>query len=86
MQAIYHSTIEELDIQFLNMLKKQFLGAKVDIVILEKDEAIDNYPTISKEEAKKRVTQAVQEVKSDRAILVTKEEYEKDMNVFMKSL
>jgi len=38
MQAIYHTDVNELNIDFLNMLKKQFLNAKVDIVIKDVDE------------------------------------------------
>jgi len=38
MQAIYHTDVNELNIDFLNMLKKQFLNAKVDIVIKDMDE------------------------------------------------
>ncbi|HIP61205.1 MAG TPA: hypothetical protein EYG98_01470 [Sulfurovum sp.] len=35
MQAIYHIDIDELNIDFFNMLKKQFSNAKLDIVIKE---------------------------------------------------
>ena len=38
MQAIYHTDVNELNIDFLNMLKEQFLNAKVDIVIKDVDE------------------------------------------------
>jgi hypothetical protein len=38
MQAIYHTDVNELNIDFLNMLKKQFSNAKVDIVIKDVDE------------------------------------------------
>ncbi len=46
----------------------------------------DNYPAISKNEAKRRVSQAVVEVKNGQAILLSQEEYDKDMNEFLKSL
>ncbi len=39
MQAIYHTHIDELNIDFLNMLKKQFVYSKVNIVISDKDDA-----------------------------------------------
>ncbi len=46
----------------------------------------DGYPAISKEEARKRVTQAVEEVKCGKATLLTQEEYDKDMDEFLNSL
>ncbi len=46
----------------------------------------DGYPTISKDEAKKRVVQAVAEVKDGNAVLLNQEEYDKDMGAFLKSL
>jgi len=46
----------------------------------------DNYPAISKNEARKRVSQAVEEVKNGQAIFLSQEEYDKDMNEFLKSL
>jgi len=33
MQAVYYTSVDELTIGFLEMLKKQFSNAKVDIVI-----------------------------------------------------
>jgi len=45
----------------------------------------DNYPAISKDEAKRRISQAVKEVKSGKAILLSQEEYDKDMDEFLKS-
>lgn len=38
MQAVYHTSVEELGVEFLDMLKKQFANAKVDIVVTEQDE------------------------------------------------
>ena len=46
----------------------------------------DGYPTITKNEARRRVAQAVEEVKNGRAVLLTQAEYDKDINEFMKSL
>ena len=46
----------------------------------------DGYPTISKEEATLRVAQAIEEVKNGSAKLLTQDEYDEDMNEFMKSL
>ena len=46
----------------------------------------NNYPSISKDEAKRRVTQAVEEVKNGTAVLLSQEEYDKDMDEFLKSL
>ncbi len=38
MQTIYHTTTSELTIEFLEMIKKQFRDAKVDIIIKEFDD------------------------------------------------
>ncbi len=38
MQAIYHTSTKELTVDFLEMLKKQFGDAKIDIVVREKDD------------------------------------------------
>jgi len=38
MQAIYHTTTSELTIEFLEMIKKQFRDAKVDIIIKKFDD------------------------------------------------
>ncbi len=46
----------------------------------------DGYPTISKEEAKRRVAQAVEDVKNGSAVLLSQKEYDEDMNEFLKSL
>lgn len=57
-----------------------------DFVKFVKLSLSDGYPAISQDEAKKRVSQAVEEIKSGNAILLNQEEYDKDMNEFMKSL
>jgi hypothetical protein len=46
----------------------------------------DGYPVISNDEVKKRVTQAVDEVKSDKAVLLTQEQYDEEMNDFLRTL
>ena len=46
----------------------------------------DGYPSITKEEAMLRVSQAIDEVKNGTAKLLTQDEYDEDMNEFMKSL
>ena len=46
----------------------------------------DGYPAITTEEARKRVAKAVKDVRDGSAILFTQEEYDKDMNEFLKSL
>jgi predicted glycosyltransferase involved in capsule biosynthesis len=38
MQAVYHTTIDELTPTFFEFLKKQFKNAKIDIFINEMDE------------------------------------------------
>ena len=62
---------------------QSLLGDFVKFVKLSLD---DGYPTISKEDAKKRVAQAVEEVKNSKAILMTQKEYDNDMNEFLKGL
>jgi hypothetical protein len=56
---------------------------KIQISVRVED---DSYPTISKEEVKKRVTEAVNAVKNEKAILLNPQEYDEDMNEFMKNL
>jgi len=46
----------------------------------------DGYPAISKDEAKRRVAQAVADIKNGSAILLNQEEYDRDMDEFLKSL
>lgn len=38
MQAIYHTSLNEITLSFIENLKKQFHNSKVDIVIKEMDE------------------------------------------------
>jgi hypothetical protein len=56
---------------------------KIQISVRVED---DSYLTISKEEVKKRVTEAVNAVKNEKAILLNPQEYDEDMNEFMKNL
>ena len=46
----------------------------------------DGYPAITTEEAKRRVANAVKDVRDGSATLLTQEEYDKDMDSFLKSL
>lgn len=62
---------------------QSLMGDFVKFVKLSLD---DGYPTISKDEAKKRVLQAVEEIKSGNSMVLSQEEYDKDMHEFLKSL
>ena len=46
----------------------------------------DGYPAITTEEARKRVVKAVKDIRDGNAILLTQEEYDKDMDKFLKLL
>ncbi|MDD5401195.1 MAG: hypothetical protein PHQ93_08420 [Sulfurimonas sp.] len=46
----------------------------------------DVYPAITKEEAKKRVAKALQDIKSGEAVLLSQKEYDKEIDEFMKTL
>jgi hypothetical protein len=46
----------------------------------------DGYPSISKEEARSRVAKSLQDVRNGNAILLTQEEYDKEIDEFMKTL
>ncbi len=46
----------------------------------------DGYPAITKEEAKKRVAKSLQEIKSGEAVLLNQEEYDKEIDEFIKTL
>ena len=65
MQAIYHTDVNELNIDFLNMLKKQFLNAKVDIVIKDTNET--DYLNSSFNN-KKHLDEAILEVEQSKLI------------------
>ncbi len=65
MQAVYHTTIDELTMSFLENLKKQFRNAKVDIVIKENDDT--DYLNSSKKN-REFLEQAIQEVEDKKFI------------------
>jgi len=46
----------------------------------------DDYASISKKEAKLRVAKAIEEVELGNADMLSQEEYDKEMNTFMKVL
>jgi hypothetical protein len=71
MQAIYHTSINELSVAFIESLKKQFRNAKVDIVIKEMDET--DYLNSSLKN-KKLLEDAINEVNATRFINKTPEE------------
>jgi hypothetical protein len=60
MNAIYHTTTNELTVDFFKFLKKQFKNYNVDIVIREKDKT--DYLNSSKIN-KRYLEEAIQEVK-----------------------
>ncbi len=57
-----------------------------DFVNFVKFSLHDGYPTLSSEEARQRVLQAIDEVKNGSAELLSQDKYDEDMNEFMKSL
>jgi len=57
-----------------------------DFVSFVKLSLDDGYPAISKAEAKERVAQAVEELRKGEAVLLSQEEYDKEIKAFMKSL
>jgi hypothetical protein len=71
MQAIYHTSIDELTITFIENLKKQFANSKVDIVIKEVDET--DYLNSSKKN-KMYLEEAIEEVNTTKLIQKTPEE------------
>ncbi len=71
MQAIYHTSVDELTLAFLENLKKQFKNSKVDIVIKDSDET--DYLNSSKKN-KKHLEDAIKEVNATKLINKTVEE------------
>ncbi|MFA7572029.1 MAG: hypothetical protein WCY75_12380 [Sulfurimonadaceae bacterium] len=71
MQAIYHTSMDELSFAFIENLKKQFGNSKVDIVIKDMDET--DYLNSS---AKNRqyLEEAIQEVEKTNLITKTPQE------------
>ena len=71
MQAIYHTSLDELTVSFIENLKKQFHNSKVDIVIKEADET--DY--LNKSATNKRyLEEAIAEVNAAKLIQKTPEE------------
>ena len=71
MQAVYHTSIDELTISFIENIKKQFQNAKVDIVIREQDET--DYLNSSKIN-KQSLDDAILEVNNNKFISKSIEE------------
>ena len=83
-------TIQINDIEIENFISSRYgndtqslLNDFVRFVKLSLD---DRYPSITKSEAEKRVAQAVEEVSNGKAVLLSQEDYDEEMNVFIKSL
>ncbi|HHB95267.1 MAG TPA: hypothetical protein ENK88_09015 [Campylobacterales bacterium] len=71
MQAVYYTSVDELTIGFLEMLKKQFSNAKVDIVIRQNDET--DYLNSSRKN-RELLEQAIREVEQSKVITKTMDE------------
>lgn len=65
MEAIYHTNVNELSLDFLEMIKKQFTNAKVDIVIRQSDDT--DYLNSSKTN-QKYLEEAIAEVENAKLI------------------
>jgi len=65
MEAIYHANVNELSSDFIEMLKKQFSNAKVDIVIRQNDDTdyLNSSPT-----NRKYLEEAIAEVEKTKLI------------------
>jgi len=57
-----------------------------DFATFVKVSLTDAYPSISKEEAKRRVAKAIEEVEQGKAEMLSQKEYDVEMNEFMKNL
>lgn len=66
MQAIYHTSLDEITVSFVENLKKQFANAKVDIVIKDYDET--DYLN-SSETNKRHLDEAIKEVEGQKLIV-----------------
>lgn len=71
MQAIYHTSMEELTVTFIENLKKQFKNSSVDIVIKDQDDT--EYLNSSKKN-KNNLDQAIQEVRDTKLVKKTSQE------------
>jgi hypothetical protein len=65
MQAVYYTNVDELTVGFIEMLKKQFANAKVELVIRQNDETDYLNSSISN---KKLLEKAILEVESSKLI------------------
>ena len=57
-----------------------------DFATFVKVSLTDAYPSISKEEAKRRVAKAIEEVEQGKAEMLSQKEYDVEMNEFLKNL
>ena len=57
-----------------------------DFATFVKVSLTDSYPSISKQEAKRRVAKAIEEVEQGKAEMLSQKEYEAEINEFMKNL
>jgi len=57
-----------------------------DFATFVKVSLTDAYPSISKEEAKRRVSKAIEEVEQGKAEMLSQKEYDIEINEFMKNL
>jgi len=71
MQAIYHTSVDELTMPFIEYLKQQFKNSSVDIVIKDRDET--DYLNSSKKN-KLYLEEAIEEVNQTRFIQKTPKE------------
>ena len=71
MQAIYHTSMDELSFAFIENLKKQFQNSKVDIVIRDMDET--DYLNSSTKN-RQYLEEAMQEVEKTNFITKTPQE------------
>jgi hypothetical protein len=73
MEAIYHTSVNELSIDFLEMLKKQFANAKVDIVVRQSDDTDYLNSSVTN---RKYLEKAIAEVENSKLIHKSIEELE----------
>jgi len=71
MEATYHFNMNELNDEFLSMLKKQFSNAKAKLIIEDLDET--KYLNSSKAN-QKALEEAIKEVKNNKLITKTLDE------------
>ncbi len=71
MQAVFHVKSEELNLDFINMIKNHFAYAKLDIVVHPQDET--DYLN-SSQRNRERLEAAIQEAREGGGVTVTPEE------------